>query len=128
MMKPYLVASVNENGHITTTQPQVQGHVISATTSKTLTQMLVSTAEANKITLSDYSTAIKTGTATMQGISDTQAIASVAGYLPASNPQFVILVRIDRPSALFGGVVAGPLWQTVAQQLMWEYNVPSDQP
>jgi cell division protein FtsI/penicillin-binding protein 2 len=128
MMKPFLVSSVNENGHVTTTQPQVQGHIISATTSKTLTQMLVSTAVANKITLSDYSTAIKTGTATMQGIPDTQTIASVAGYLPASNPQFVILVRIDRPNALFGSVVAGPLWQTIAQQLMWEYNVPPDQP
>jgi len=128
MMKPYLVASVNENGHITTTQPQQQGHIISTATSKTLTQMLVSTAVANKITLSDYSTAIKTGTATTQGLSDTQTIASVAGYLPAANPQFVILVRIDRPDSLFGNVAAGPLWQTIAQHLMWEYNVPPDQP
>jgi cell division protein FtsI/penicillin-binding protein 2 len=128
MMKPYLVASVNENGHITTTQPQVLGQTISASTAKTLTKMLVSTAEANKITLSDYSTAIKTGTATTQGISDTQTIASVAGYLPASNPQFVILVRVDRPNTLFGNVTAGPLWKTIAQQLMWEYNVSPDQP
>jgi cell division protein FtsI/penicillin-binding protein 2 len=128
MLKPFLVASVNENGHVTTTQPQTAGRIISATTAKTLTQMLVSTAEANKITLSGYSTAIKTGTATTQGLSDTQTIASVAGYLPASNPQFVVLVRIDRPNTIYGSVVAGPLWKTIAQQLMWEYNVPSDQP
>jgi cell division protein FtsI/penicillin-binding protein 2 len=93
-----------------------------------LTQMLVSTAEANKIALSGYSVATKTGTATTQGIPDTQTIASIAGYLPASNPQFVILVRVDRPKSIFGSVVAGPLWKTVAQQLMWEYNVPPDQP
>lgn len=128
MMKPYLVASVNDNGHVSTTQPQALGQIISATTSKTLTQMLVSTAQANNITLSAYSTAIKTGTATTQGISDTQTIASVAGYLPASNPQFVILVRVDRPDSIFGSVVAGPLWKTIAQELMWEYNVPPDQP
>ena len=97
-------------------------------TSKTLTQMLVSTADANKILLPGYSTAIKTGTATTQGISDTQTIASVAGYLPASKPQFVILVRIDRPNTIFGSVVAGPLWEKIAQQLMQEYNVPPDQP
>ena len=30
MMKPYLVASVNNNGKVTTTQPQVQGSIISA--------------------------------------------------------------------------------------------------
>jgi cell division protein FtsI/penicillin-binding protein 2 len=128
MMKPYLVASVNENGNVTTTRPQVQEHVISAAASQALTQMLVSTAVANKITLSGYNVALKTGTATTQGIPDNQTIASVAGYLPASNPQFVILVKIDRPNSLFGGVVAGPLWKTIAQQLMWKYNVPPDQP
>ncbi len=128
MVKPHLVASVNENGNVTRTQPQVQGHIISAATSQALTRMLVSAAVANNITLPSYSVALKTGTATTQGISDTQTIASVAGYLPASNPQFVILVRIDRPSSLFGSVVAGPLWKTIAQQLMWEYNVPPDQP
>lgn len=127
MMKPYLVASVHNNGHVTTTQPQVQGSIISPATSQALTQMLVSTAAANKITLPGYSTAIKTGTATTQGLSDTQTIASVAGYLPASKPQFVILVRVDRPNSIFGSVVAGPLWKTIAQQLMWEYNVPPDQ-
>lgn len=127
MMKPYLVASVHNNGHVTTTQPQVQGSIISPATSQALTQMLVSTAAANKITLPGYSTAIKTGTATTQGLSDTQTIASVAGYLPASKPQFVILVRVDRPNSIFGSVVASPLWKTIAQQLMWEYNVPPDQ-
>jgi cell division protein FtsI/penicillin-binding protein 2 len=127
MMKPYLVASVKEKDHATTTQPRVQGQVISAATSKELTQMLVSTAVANKITLSGYSTAIKTGTATTQGINDDQTIASIAGYLPASNPEFVIVVRIDRPKSIYGSVVAGPLWETIAQKLMWEYKVPPDQ-
>jgi cell division protein FtsI/penicillin-binding protein 2 len=128
MMKPYVVASVKENDRVTTMQPQKQGQIVSATTSEMLTQMLVNTAQANKIALSGYNVAIKTGTATTQGIPDTQTVASIVGYLPAADPQFVILVRIDRPKSIFGGVVAGPLWKTVAQQLMWEYNVPPDQP
>jgi cell division protein FtsI/penicillin-binding protein 2 len=129
MMKPYVVASVNANGKVTTTQPQVMGRVINDTTSKLLTQMLNSTAVSANITLlSDYSEAIKTGTSTTQGLSDSQTIASVAGYLPASNPQFVLLVRIDRPqNSLFGSVVAGPVWKTIAQQLMWQYHIPPDQ-
>jgi len=74
-----------------------------------------------------YSAAIKTGTATTQGISATQTEASVAGFLPASNPQFVILVKLDRPqNSIYGSTAAAPLWGTVAQQLMWDYAVPPD--
>ncbi len=136
MMQPYLVQSINNNGHITTTQPYVRHQVISAKTAKLLTGMLVSAANYNKqATFPGYSVAVKTGTATVQGLPDTETEASMAGFLPASNPQFVILVKIDRPSAtiaggtaIFGGTAAAPLWKSIAEQLMWHYNVPSDQP
>ena len=129
MMQPYLVASVNNNGHITTTQPQVKRRVISASAAELLKGMLVSAANFNKqATFPGYSVAVKTGTATTQGISDDQTVASMAGFLPASNPQYVVLVKVDRPQAtIFGGTAAGPLWKTIAQQLMWHYNVTPDQ-
>jgi cell division protein FtsI/penicillin-binding protein 2 len=128
MMQPYILASINDNGHIVTTQPQTLRRVISAETSKTLTGMLVSTAEYNNITLPDYSVAIKTGTATTQGLSTDQTEASVAGFLPASNPQFVILVKVDRPQkTIYGGTAAGPLWKAIAQQLVLHYSIPPDQ-
>jgi len=128
-MQPYLVASVNNNGHITTTQPQVKRRVISASAAELLKGMLVSAANFNKqATFPGYSVAVKTGTATTQGISDDQTVASMAGFLPASNPQYVVLVKLDRPQAtIFGGTAAGPLWKTIAQQLMWHYNVTPDQ-
>jgi cell division protein FtsI/penicillin-binding protein 2 len=101
--------------------------VISADTSKTLASMLVSTAEYNDISLPNYSVAIKTGTATTQGLAMDQTEASVAGFLPASDPQFVILVKIDRPQkTIYGGTAAGPLWKAIAQQLVLHYNVPPD--
>ena len=136
MMQPYLVQSINDNGHITTTHSQVRRRVISAETAKLLSGMLVSAANFNKqATFPGYSVAVKTGTATTQGQADDQTEASMAGFLPASNPQFVILVKIDRPSAtiaggtaIFGGTAAAPLWKSIAEQLMWHYNVPSDQP
>src|SRR5450755_194589 len=129
MMQPYLVASVNNNGHITTTQPQVKRRVISASAAELLKGMLVNAANFNKqATFPGYSVAVKTGTATTQGISDDQTVASMAGFLPASNPQYVVLVKLDRPQAtIFGGTAAGPLWKTIAQQLMWHYNVTPDQ-
>lgn len=128
MMQPYLVSSINNNGHVTTTKPQVKQQVIRASTAKTLTGMLESVAGAEDISVPHYSVAIKTGTSTIQGEPDTDTDASMVGYLPASNPQFVILVKLDRPTAsIYGGTVAGPLWESIAQQLMWHYNVPPDE-
>ncbi len=136
LMQPTLVQSINNNGQITTTYPQVRRRIISTTAAKQLTGMLVHAANYNQqATFPGYSVAVKTGTATTQGISDTQTEASMAGFLPASNPQFVILVKIDRPSttiaggtAIFGGTAAAPLWKSIAEQLMWHYNVPPDLP
>ncbi|HEY7418050.1 MAG TPA: penicillin-binding protein 2 [Ktedonobacteraceae bacterium] len=131
LMKSYLLASVNDNGRVTTTRPQVQRRVISQRAAQQLTSMLVQSATvgmAKVVSLPGYSVAAKTGTATTQGIAATETEASVAGFLPASNPQFVILVKLDRPQAtIYGGTAAAPLWKAIAQQLMWYYDVPPDQ-
>lgn len=128
MMRPYLVAAINGNGHITTVQPRVVRRVISAHASQLLTQMLeqvVLHGLATDAAVPGYTVAAKTGTATTQGLSTDQTEASVAGFLPASNPQFVILVKIDRPQqTIYGGTAAGPLWESIAQQLMWYYHIP----
>ncbi|QBD81189.1 penicillin-binding protein 2 [Ktedonosporobacter rubrisoli] len=132
MMQPYLVASVENNGQVETTQPHALRRVISEQAAKLLSGMLVSAANYNQqATFQGYSVAVKTGTATTQGISDDETEASMAGFLPATNPQFVILVKLDRPHAndnIYGGTAAAPLWKAVAQQLMWHYGVPPDQP
>ncbi|HEY0756144.1 MAG TPA: penicillin-binding protein 2 [Ktedonobacteraceae bacterium] len=130
MMRPYLLAAINDNGHMIQTQPVVKQRVISLHAAQLLTEMLTqsaSTAQAALIPVSGYSVAAKTGTATTQGISATQTEASIAGFIPASNPQFVILVKLDRPQlSIFGSTAAAPLWGTIAQQLMWDYAVPPD--
>lgn len=130
MMRPYMVSSIDNNGQVTTMRPQVAQRVISAKAARELTAMLVSAAfdgvPQNTI-VPGYTVASKTGTATTQGISATQTEASMAGFLPASNPQFVILVKLDRPSgSIFGITAAGPLWKTIAGQLMMYYHVPPD--
>lgn len=130
MMRPYIVSSINDNGRVTATQPQIAQSVISAKAAQELTGMLVSAAfdgvPQNTI-VPGYTVASKTGTATTQGISNTQTEASMAGFLPATHPQFVILVKLDRPAgSIFGITAAGPLWKTIAQQLMMYYRVPPD--
>ena len=130
MVQPYLVASIDNNGKVSTTQPRVERRVISVKASQELTGMLEMVASkglAESARVPGYTVAAKTGTATTQGISSDQTEASVAGFIPASNPQFVILVKIDRPQAtIYGGTAAGPMWQAIAQQLMWYYHVPPD--
>ncbi len=130
MMYPYLVAETNNNGQVVTTHPRVERRVISAHTAQLLTEMLTQAALLGSAQLAQvpgYSVAAKTGTATTQGLSADQTEASVAGFIPASNPQFVILVKLDRPkNAIYGSTAAAPLWKTIAQQLMWYYAVPPD--
>jgi cell division protein FtsI/penicillin-binding protein 2 len=130
MMYPYLVSKINANGKIVTTQPRIERRVISTHAAQLLTSMLTQAAKYGSAILAQvpgYSIAAKTGTATTQGISADQTEASVAGFIPASNPQFVILVKIDRPQkAIYGSTAAAPLWKTIAQQLMWYYAIPPD--
>ncbi len=127
MMHPYIVSSINDNERVTRIQPQIQRQVVSAETAKALTTMLVANADVNKeVSVPGYSVAMKTGTGTTQGISADQTEASMAGYLPASNPQFVILAKVDRPQSNIFGAVTSHLWGSIAQQLMWRYNIPPD--
>ncbi|WP_161975640.1 peptidoglycan D,D-transpeptidase FtsI family protein [Tengunoibacter tsumagoiensis] len=130
MMQPYLVSQIVKNGQVQTIQPRVEQRVISAEAAKQLTGMLVSAANANQqATIPGYSVAVKTGTATTQGLAEDQTEASMAGFLPASQPRFVILVKLDRPqNQIYGGTAAGPLWKTIAQQLMAIDEVPPDLP
>src|SRR5215469_2036047 len=130
MMNPYMVAKISTGGKVVTTQPKVEQRVISAHAAQLLTGMLTGAAHYGSAQLAQvpgYSVAAKTGTATTQGISADQTEASVAGFIPASNPQFVILVKMDRPQKnIYGSTAAAPLWRTIAQQLMWYYAVPPD--
>jgi cell division protein FtsI/penicillin-binding protein 2 len=130
MMQPYLVATVDENGNVTKTQPTEKRRVISQEAAQLLTEMLSQAVHYGTGQLAQvpgYSIAAKTGTATTQGISADQTEASMAGFIPASNPQFVILVKLDRPQKhIYGSTAAAPVWGQIAQQLMWYYGVPPD--
>jgi len=132
MMRPYLVAAITKNNSTTIIQPQAARRVIGTRVAQALTGMLIHSADegfAHPATFPGYSIAAKTGTATTQGISTDETEASVAGFLPAYNPQFVILVKLDRPQAtIYGSEAAGPLWKFIAERLVWYYHVPPDRP
>ena len=55
-------------------------------------------------------------------------VASFVGFAPASDPRIIIAVMIDEPSAgkHFGGLVAAPVFASVAASALRSLNVPPD--
>ena len=132
LMQPYVVSAISQHRHTTTFGPQRVRQAVSPAAAEIITQMLVQSAvngEAEQALIPGYQIAAKTGTSEPYPTQPDVTYASVAGYAPASNPQFVMLVKIDHPRApIFGGAVAGPLWHDIAAWLLRYYRIPPDQP
>lgn len=79
-----------------------------------------------------YHVAGKTGTAQKPipgGYSSWEYVASFVGYVPATDPRLVILVTVDTPrNAIWGGTVAAPAFQSIAQFALQYLEVPPDAP
>ena len=83
--------------------------------------------------LPGYQVAGKTGTAAKPdprgGYSKSRYVASFVGFVPASAPRLVILVAVDEPKgAIWGGVVAAPVFQEIARFALQYLEVPPDAP
>jgi cell division protein FtsI (penicillin-binding protein 3) len=80
--------------------------------------------------LEGYRAAGKTGTAQKAGkggYSRTRYVASFIGFAPLPNPRITVLVQIDEPKgAIYGGEVAAPIFQTIAQETLLMLQVPPD--
>lgn len=135
LMKPYIIKSIKPASAPVPieTAPQLVRQVIRPETAKTLTKMLsesIIAESTNKAIVPGYSIAGKTGTAQIPigGILDPKwTIASFVGYLPADDPKFVILVKLDKPqSSEWGSQVASPVFAAVAKQLVVQAGLPPD--
>jgi len=98
--------------------------VISQATSATMREMLssaVASGTGSAAAVPGYSVAGKTGTALKvkedgTGYAQGKYIASFAGFLPADDPQVLILVNIDEPAReAYGGVLAAPAFRRIAE-------------
>jgi len=79
-----------------------------------------------------YILAGKTGTAqipTDRGYDPKWTIASFIGWGPVPNPQFVVLVRLDKPqTSPWGSVVAAPVFQEIVERLVVLLEIPPEAP
>ena len=78
-----------------------------------------------------YRVAGKTGTAkkSSKGGYGNKYIGSFIGIAPVSNPKFILAVMIDEPSidGYYGGVVAGPAFQSIMSDALKLYSIPQDE-
>ncbi len=124
LMRPYVNAAL---------QPEVIGQPISADTASQVTQMMVAAIDTAQVAdLSGYSLAGKTGTAQIPdhihgGYYSDKYIDTYIGFGPASNPKFLIFIKLDDP---FGNPFAAetvvPAFKDLAQFMINYYNIPPD--
>jgi cell division protein FtsI/penicillin-binding protein 2 len=133
MMQPHILREVRNGNAVHTTNLQQLGQPISPETAQTLSQMLavsLETGEATTALVPGYRIAGKTGTASIPvpgGYDLQQTIASFVGWGPIDDPKFLVLVRLDRPTAsIWGSETAAPVFGTLAQRLVVLMQIPPD--
>lgn len=137
LMKPYIVSQVSRGGQtVLENKPTVVRQVIRPETATQVTGMMtwaVDHTDAGRLAkVPGYSTATKTGTAQIPGpfggYDPNGTIASVAGFVPANHPKFIMLIRLDRPtSSIWGGETASPAFGRLSAQLLQYWKIPPDE-
>ena len=62
------------------------------------------------------------------GYHPTDTIGSFVGYVPADDPQFVVLVKLDKPTASpWGSQTAAPTFRAIAERLLAYLQIPPDE-
>jgi cell division protein FtsI (penicillin-binding protein 3) len=134
MMKPYLVSAIQEEGKVIKTfAPKVYNpQLVKPSTVKALQTALegvcINGTAKGLFKNSLYKVAGKTGTALVangnKGYADKIYQSSFAGYFPAENPQYTIVVIIkNKPHAypFYGASVAGPVFKEISDRLYSTY-------
>lgn len=127
MMKPYLVQKVvNDKGEtVQNFEPQKIRRVVSEQTAEQLAEIfrgVVERGTGQSAHIQGLEIAGKTGTA--QKLRDGKYskedyTASFAGFFPARNPEVAVVVMLHKPrKGYYGGQVAAPIFQKIAQQFV----------
>lgn len=133
LMRPYIVAeTINPDGSVVVTKPEVVSQPVSSRTSQLVTGMLISVVENGHSKLAGvpgYWVAGKTGTAQVakkagRGYEADHVIATFLGYAPANDPRFVMLVKFDRPRKVaWAEACAAPVFGDMSEFLFRYWGI-----
>jgi len=130
--KPYIVAETRyPNGKKEITQVEKSDQVITERTAKLLSGMLTSVVENHyKIAkIKGYYVAGKTGTAQIAEkgkYSDDRTNHTFAGFAPATNPQFVLVVKYEEPQRKWAEQTSLFIFRDLMKFALQYYAVPND--
>jgi cell division protein FtsI (penicillin-binding protein 3) len=133
-VQPKLVqATVDQSGGVTATAASPTHRVFSPSVDSELTTMLeqvVSDGTGTSAVIPGYTVAGKTGTAQIPTTGkDAYTVgaymASFVGFAPAVNPTFSMIVVLDRPTPIFGGTVAAPVFSQIMGYALHRYDIPT---
>jgi cell division protein FtsI/penicillin-binding protein 2 len=130
LMRPRIVREERGAGGSAAIEPEVVRQVVSPATARAVRRMMVAVHEQEALKayrVPGYHLAAKTGTAdtpTNVGYNTALTIGSLVALVPADRPRFSVLIRLDGPERLYGGVVAAPVLQNLAQELLTYYRIP----
>jgi cell division protein FtsI/penicillin-binding protein 2 len=134
LYRPYVVASRRDADGEHRTAPVAVSTVVTTDTAATLRSMLLSTVDngiAHNATLAGFSVAGKTGTSQIAGPDgsyvDDLYVSSFAGFFPADDPKYVVLVVLEKPdSRLLGTLTATDVFKGVAQDILRYARIQPD--
>ena len=132
LYQPHIVRAIIRDGKRQAIEPVPVRTAISPSTAATLTTIMEAVVERGTGTaakLNGYQVAGKTGTAkqNMDGrYIDGVYWGSFVGFVPSRRPALAILVVIDHPrkGAYYGGTVAAPVFQKIADAALRHLAVP----
>lgn len=126
MVKPYIVKTIVKGNLVEKKYDTevIRQQIASPKTIKALQELLegvISKGTAKNIANADYKIAGKTGTAQklVNGEYTQTYYTSFAGYFPADNPKYSMIVVIDTPIGLaaYGGDVSAPVFKEIADRI-----------
>lgn len=133
LMQPYVVQEVHDSSGVHVTEPTVLSQAISPQTADTITAMAITAVnqEVPNAQVPGYTVAGKTGTAQIYEngfYHPSDVIGSFVGWLPAEDPEIVVLIKLDRPtSAPWGSQTAAPAFAKLAKELVVLMDIPPDE-
>jgi stage V sporulation protein D (sporulation-specific penicillin-binding protein) len=130
-MRPRVVQAITDHEGRTVERfdPQEISRPITPDTSRKMLDILENVCEkgtGKRARIRGYRVGGKTGTAQLveNGVyADGDYVASFLGVAPVDDPRIVMLVKIEKPHPYWGGVVAAPVFNRVAEKALWKLGV-----
>ena len=134
MRQPRIVRQVIGEAGVEEARPATVRRVVSAETAAIVRDMMMRVVRegASAAFMRGYAIAGKPGTAWIstavgQEYGAHSTIVTFVGWMPADDPQAIILVKLDRPNEYYGYAVTPQVFKRIADRLVILLEIPNDE-